>query len=126
MFTCPVCFYGKMPDPPADYNICPCCGTEFENDDDTRSFEQLRSYWISSGAKWFFRQPPLMWNPWQQLADAGVPLPYRAVVRARSATPVVLNLLSASPANATFANVSQKESGVDAETSNANVLGMAA
>jgi hypothetical protein len=77
---CPVCFYDKMPDPPVDYNICPCCGTEFEHDDEVRTHEQLRDYWVSSGAKWFFREPPLFWNPWQQLVAAGVQLPYVATV----------------------------------------------
>ncbi|MEO8869949.1 MAG: hypothetical protein ABI357_03865 [Granulicella sp.] len=65
-----------MPDPAKDYNICPCCGTEFGSDDETRTHAQLREFWISSGAKWFFREPPPLWNPWQQLSDAGVVLPY--------------------------------------------------
>lgn len=76
MFTCPVCFYAKMPDPPVDYNICPCCGTEFENHDELHNPTQLRNKWISRGAKWFFRSPPPTWNPWTQLAEAGVQLPY--------------------------------------------------
>ena len=73
---CPVCYYPDMPYPAQEYNICPCCGTEFENDDRDRSHAQLRAYWIGSGARWFFRQPPALWNPWSQLAQAGVPLPY--------------------------------------------------
>lgn len=67
-FTCPVCFYDKMEDPPRDYNICECCGTEFGNDDSRRSFEELRTLWIDSGAHWFFGQPPELWNPQEQLA----------------------------------------------------------
>jgi hypothetical protein len=76
MFTCPVCFFDKMPDAPEDYNICPCCGTEFGNDDDLRTPAQLRAFWMASGAKWFFHQPPVTWNPWLQLALGGVKLPY--------------------------------------------------
>jgi hypothetical protein len=76
MFMCPVCFFENMPDPPAHYNICPCCGTEFENDDEFRTHAQLRDYWISKGAKWFFNDPPPMWNAWEQLTRASVPLPF--------------------------------------------------
>jgi hypothetical protein len=80
MFTCPVCFYDKMPDPPAEYNICPCCGTEFENDDEFRTHTELRNYWIARGARWFFHTPPFLWNPWEQLARANVELPYHVGV----------------------------------------------
>jgi hypothetical protein len=79
-YTCPVCFYKLLDEPPADYNICDCCGTEFGSDDETRSHAELRDFWISKGARWFFREPPPVWNPWQQLADAGVRLPYGAFV----------------------------------------------
>jgi hypothetical protein len=74
-FTCPVCFYDKLHEPPRDYNICECCGTEFGNDDEENSHEVLRQRWISAGAKWFYRTPPANWNPWQQLAHANVHLP---------------------------------------------------
>lgn len=77
-FTCPVCFYDKLDEPARDYNICMCCGTEFGNDDDLHTHSELRSMWIATGAKWFFRTPPLLWNPWQQLAAANITLPYRA------------------------------------------------
>jgi hypothetical protein len=80
MYTCPVCYFARMVDPPKDYNICVCCGTEFGNDDESRTHAQLRQHWISSGAKWFFRESPPLWNPWKQLADANVPLPYTTVV----------------------------------------------
>jgi len=73
---CPVCFYDNMPNAPQDYHICPCCGTEFGNDDQERTHEQLRQFWISTGAKWFFREPPPLWNPWLQLSLAGARLPY--------------------------------------------------
>jgi len=87
MFTCPVCFYDKMPDDPTDYNICPCCGVEFGVDDEFRSHAQLRTHWIATGAKWFYRNAPPTWNPWFQLAMAGVPLPYRSTVVVEGPTP---------------------------------------
>jgi hypothetical protein len=87
MFTCPVCFYDKMPDVPKDYNICPCCGTEFGVDDELRNYTQLRQYWISTGAKWFFNEAPPTWNPWFQLSIAGVALPYVSTVMVGGPTP---------------------------------------
>ena len=71
-YTCPVCMYAEMPYPPAEYDICPCCGTEFGNDDADLSYEQLRERWIRCGARWFFGNPPLGWNPWMQLIHAGL------------------------------------------------------
>jgi hypothetical protein len=68
MFSCPVCYFNQMPDPPQDYNICPCCGTEFGYDDEFKTFAQLRADWINAGMQWFFRQPPLFWSPVLQLA----------------------------------------------------------
>ena len=67
MFTCPVCYFENMPDPPMDYNICPCCGTEFGHDDEALSDAELRSQWLSNGARWFYMQPPTGWDPWRQL-----------------------------------------------------------
>ena len=86
---CPVCYYPEMPYPAQEYNICPCCGTEFENDDRVRTHAQLRAFWIGRGARWFFRKAPPSWNPWSQLAQAGVMLPYKvgpSVERAPSDT----------------------------------------
>jgi hypothetical protein len=74
MFTCPVCYFTGMQDPPMDYNICECCGTEFGNDDEIHSHEELRSKWIADGAKWFFGSAPIGWNPWKQLFEANVSL----------------------------------------------------
>lgn len=68
-FNCPVCFYDALPYPPADYHICPCCGTEFGNDDVEYSYAELRQNWADSGAHWFFGQPPRNWSPWAQLAS---------------------------------------------------------
>jgi len=62
-----------LPYPPADYHICPCCGTEFGNDDADFSHAQLREMWIAGGAHWFFGQPSGNWNPWMQLILGGHP-----------------------------------------------------
>jgi hypothetical protein len=70
-YTCPVCFYSKLSYPPRDYHICPCCGTEFGNDDADFSHAQLREMWIAGGANWFFGRAPEFWNPWLQLIRAG-------------------------------------------------------
>ncbi len=70
-YRCPVCMYDSLPYPPADYHVCPCCGTEFGNDDAEYSLEQLREMWVAGGANWFFGKPPTGWNPWRQLIDAG-------------------------------------------------------
>jgi hypothetical protein len=65
---CPVCFFDHLSYPPEDYHICPCCGTEFENDDAEFTYEELRHQWILGGALWFYEQPPAGWNAWKQLA----------------------------------------------------------
>src|SRR5260221_2486348 len=70
--TCPVCAYARLPYPPSDYNICPCCGTEFGNDDAIVSHDELRRTWIRGGANWFFDEAPMHWNPWTQLIRAGL------------------------------------------------------
>lgn len=54
-YLCPVCFFDQLPYPPNDYHICPCCGTEFENDDAEYSYAELRDRWIASGASWFYK-----------------------------------------------------------------------
>jgi hypothetical protein len=69
-YVCPVCLFSKLPYPPRDYHICPCCSTEFGNDDAEFTHEQLREMWIAGGARWFFGNPPLYWNPWMQLIEA--------------------------------------------------------
>jgi len=70
-YRCPVCMYDALPYPPTDYHICPCCGTEFGNDDEDFSHEQLREMWIGSGAHWFFGNPPPGWNWFTQLCGPG-------------------------------------------------------
>lgn len=69
-YRCPVCFFDDLPYPPEDYHICPCCGTEFGNDDVEFSYDELRYHWVLNGAHWFFGNPPMNWNAWRQLAAA--------------------------------------------------------
>jgi hypothetical protein len=71
-FRCPVCMFPDLPYAPADYHICPCCSTEFGNDDAHFSHFQLREMWIGGGAQWFFGNPPAHWNAWMQLINAGL------------------------------------------------------
>ena len=72
-YTCPVCGYMELEDPPEDYNICPCCGTEFDLDDFDTPYTVLRARWIDRGMKWFScaRKQPANWNPQEQLRAAG-------------------------------------------------------
>lgn len=70
---CPVCGFSALFAPPADFEICPCCGTEFGYDDDRYSHLQLRSRWMARGAPWFSRAnpSPANWSPLAQLVRAG-------------------------------------------------------
>ena len=76
-YRCPVCFFDRLPYPPRDYHICPCCGTEFGNDDAEVSHRQLREAWTASGANWFFGEAPEGWSPWHQLAESGYAFKFR-------------------------------------------------
>jgi hypothetical protein len=69
MYICPVCGYEKLEDPPQDFNICCCCGTEFGFDDFETPYEVLRSLWLERGHPWFSptEGPPALWNPFSQL-----------------------------------------------------------
>jgi hypothetical protein len=68
-FTCPVCGYG-MNQPPYDYNICPCCGTEFELNDTSSTLADLRTLWLKSGLRWWstLDSPPDNWDPYTQIS----------------------------------------------------------
>lgn len=70
LFTCPVCGFDRLDEPPERYYICPCCGTEFENDDDFKSHAELRDDWIRGGAKWWSEadDQPEGWSAGAQLA----------------------------------------------------------
>jgi len=64
--------FDQLPYPAADYHVCPCCGTEFGNDDAEYSHDQLREMWLAGGAHWFFGAPPANWNWYVQLYAAGM------------------------------------------------------
>jgi|ERR1041385_7221145 hypothetical protein len=68
-FKCPVCFYPELVNPPKDYAICPCCGTEFGLDDIGETHLQLRAAWIRRGMPWFshYIRPPRTWDPSKQV-----------------------------------------------------------
>ena len=79
-FTCPVCGYPNLDEPPVDnygcstYSICPCCGVEFGYDDSSRSHGELRREWVAKGAVWFSKDsaPPDGWDAIKQLQSAGL------------------------------------------------------
>src|ERR1700674_3401585 len=86
---CPVCGYG-MEDQPANYNICPSCGTEFGVHDVNASILSLRQNWLNTGPRWWSTtdpEPP-NWAPLKQLAR------YLIGVRigVRDSTPQLQNL----------------------------------
>jgi hypothetical protein len=58
------------------YEVCPCCGFEFGNDDEPGTappitFEQFLVDWVANGLNWFApeRRPPT-WSLDEQLANA--------------------------------------------------------
>ncbi len=57
--------------PAEDFYICPCCGTEFENDDFEITYAELRQRWEDRGMQWFSRNtpPPPYWSPEIQLEN---------------------------------------------------------
>ncbi len=62
-YRCPVCHH-MMDHPPADWNICGGCGTEFNLDDEHVTHEELREAWIQGGRKWWSDcQQPVVWPP---------------------------------------------------------------
>ena len=71
-YVCPVCGYDQLPEPAANFIICPSCGTEFENDDYFATHEELRSRWIASGANWWstYQRAPRNWSAAEQLLRA--------------------------------------------------------
>jgi hypothetical protein len=56
------------------YEVCPCCGFEFGNDDNPgtaqpSSFEEYRASWMAEGCPWFdSTRRPKEWAPTEQLA----------------------------------------------------------
>lgn len=73
MFTCPVCGYDHLEYPPADYNICPVCATEFRYHDAYLSHADLRQRWLQKGAPWWDTETPKPrhWDPIAQLRNIG-------------------------------------------------------
>lgn len=72
-YTCPVCGYDKLEEPPSDWTICACCRTMFDYSDSGRQNEELRAAWISDGAPWRgqYIPAPEGWNPVAQLRNIG-------------------------------------------------------
>lgn len=105
-YTCPCCGYNKlevnpysnMPENPhpvqvqppyedhwgmASYEICPCCGFEFGNDDRpmheenaTNFQEYLRNWFVNEKGQWFEeRERPKNFDLQEQLELAGIAVP---------------------------------------------------
>jgi hypothetical protein len=83
-FPCPVCGY-YLDLPPWDgqwssLEICPSCGIQFGNDDDTegdctrdRIYQAWRDKWVQDGAPWWAPESrPASWDPGEQLLRIGV------------------------------------------------------
>jgi len=70
---CPVCGY-EMDRPPADFNICPSCETEFGYSDSGTHYDELRMAWIEDGAPWRSSvvAKPSNWNGYVQLFKASL------------------------------------------------------
>ncbi len=88
--------FAELPYPPMDYHICPCCGTEFGNDDAHFSHDQLREMWLAGGARWFFGRALEGWNPWLQLIEGGY-LESLPKIEARIVSPTNINALATPP-----------------------------
>lgn len=78
MYTCPVCGYPGLAEPPrsrsggGSYEICPSCGFEFGVTDDDRgySYADWRQRWVDRGMPWDsdgIEPPPTGWDPATQL-----------------------------------------------------------
>lgn len=74
LYTCPVCGYNGLEEPPYDengygaYEICPCCGFQFGLDDDPdkeQGIAEWRRNWVEQGCPWFSKstRPPDGWKP---------------------------------------------------------------
>ena len=78
LYTCPVCGFDHLTEPPLDpsFEICPSCRFQFGVHDMDRgiTFEQWREKWIAGGMMWSSKgmSKPLHWNPRKQLLNVGV------------------------------------------------------
>lgn len=72
-YTCPVCAFTGLDEPPAYFTICPSCGTEFGYQDLVKGHDELRTQWIATGAKWHSAVivAPYQWDGMAQLKLAG-------------------------------------------------------
>jgi|GEM_PF-1428062 len=79
-YTCPVCAYDGLEEPPAYFTICPSCGTEFGYQDTLRGHDELRADWIAQGPTWHSSviAAPYKWNGMEQLRRGGL-IDYSAV-----------------------------------------------
>ncbi len=76
---CLVCGFDNLYEPPysngvGSYEICPCCGFQFGNDDFPDKNSQIskwREEWIKNGCIWFStsRIKPKNWNAEEQLKN---------------------------------------------------------
>lgn len=91
-YTCPVCGYNKLEEPPQDWSICPCCRTQFDFTGNPAWYAELRAGWIANGAKWGsnYTPAPPNWNPVEQLHNIGYEATAqdRANIAAPSGSPV--------------------------------------
>ena len=53
------------------YEICPCCGVEFGNEDSSKeSTKRYREKWINEGLTWFDpKEKPKEWNKEEQFRN---------------------------------------------------------
>jgi hypothetical protein len=69
MYLCPVCGFDQLTEAPANFTICPSCGTEFEHDDAFSTHAELRTRWLKGGAKWWspVDPAPANWDGYSQV-----------------------------------------------------------
>ncbi|MGM5631613.1 hypothetical protein O2K51_11990 [Apibacter raozihei] len=62
--------WGENGDSPT-YEICPCCGVEFGNEDYTvESINEYRDKWMNEGFEWFnSKEKPKSWNKEEQFGN---------------------------------------------------------
>ena len=78
-YTCPVCYFDGMDEPPMDHAICDCCGTQFGYSDivpdrfsQSDAWTWLRDLWVKSGANFYYQEfKPQGWTPNRQLSLLG-------------------------------------------------------
>ena len=71
-YTCPVCGFDRLNEPPTGWSICRCCLTEFGYSDASWTHLELRQDWIAAGAPWGGGLPePEGWSAVSQLRNIG-------------------------------------------------------